>query len=201
MFLQHLQPCASRQWPLVAGPGAVTAVCSRLRTQNPCMCPILNILSATEHRSGLRLNQCCTCPCGMQQRQTTAPALCGTAACRLLIHCASIPAIVHLNPQPLLPCTYTRPAVLLLCCPAVLLSPCPTVPQTASRSPLLAALHPLALIDLLSFAPSLLGALLPEYTIAPWGWDLRWFRVFRWGRPMYHQQVDTVSAETAFVHH
>jgi hypothetical protein len=51
--------------------------------------------------------------------------------------------------------------------------------QTSSRHPLLAALHPLALIDVLSFAPSLLGALLPEYTVAPWGWDLRWFRVFR----------------------
>lgn len=51
--------------------------------------------------------------------------------------------------------------------------------QTSSRHPLLAALHPLALIDVLSFAPSLLGVLLPEYTVAPWGWDLRWFRVFR----------------------
>lgn len=80
---------------------------------------------------------------------------------------------------------------LLCCCPSLLLPhplstmfPCPRVHpvlQTSSRSPLLAALHPLALIDLLSFAPSLLGALLPEYTIAPWGWDLRWFRVFRWG--------------------
>lgn len=57
--------------------------------------------------------------------------------------------------------------------------PVPTTPrQTSSRHPLLAVLHPLALIDLLSFAPSLLGALLPEY-MAPWGWDLRWFRVFR----------------------
>lgn len=52
------------------------------------------------------------------------------------------------------------------------------VPQTASRHPLLGALHPLAIIDLLSFAPSLLAALLPEY-MAPWGIDLRWFRVFR----------------------
>lgn len=50
--------------------------------------------------------------------------------------------------------------------------------QTSSRHPLLAALHPLALIDLLSFAPSLVGVLVPEYT-APGGWDLRWFRVFR----------------------
>jgi hypothetical protein len=53
--------------------------------------------------------------------------------------------------------------------------------QTSSRHPLLAVLHPLALIDVLSFAPSLLGVLLPEYTVAPWGWDLRWFRVFRCG--------------------
>jgi hypothetical protein len=42
-------------------------------------------------------------------------------------------------------------------------------------------LHPLALIDLLSFAPSLLGAVLPHMgMVAPWGLDLRWFRVFRY---------------------
>lgn len=50
--------------------------------------------------------------------------------------------------------------------------------QVTSSHPLLAMLHPLALIDLLSFAPSLVGAVLPLYS-APWGIDLRWFRVFR----------------------
>lgn len=58
--------------------------------------------------------------------------------------------------------------------------PPPCNDQTSSKHPLLAVLHPLALIDLLSFAPSLLGALLPEYGVAPWGLDLRWFRVFRY---------------------
>lgn len=52
--------------------------------------------------------------------------------------------------------------------------------QVTSSHPLLAVLHPLALIDLLSFAPSLLGAVLPQLgLVAPWGLDLRWFRVFR----------------------
>lgn len=54
--------------------------------------------------------------------------------------------------------------------------------QTSSSHLLLAVLHPLALIDLLSFAPSLLGALLPaaDLQLLPWGGlDLRWFRVFR----------------------
>ncbi|WIA12208.1 hypothetical protein OEZ85_012277 [Tetradesmus obliquus] len=52
--------------------------------------------------------------------------------------------------------------------------------MVTSSHPLLAVLHPLALIDLLSFAPSLLGAVLPQLgLVAPWGLDLRWFRVFR----------------------
>jgi hypothetical protein len=104
--------------------------------------------------------------------------------------------VLHCNPQAsqyimlrhicTFTCSPSEPAHALLSCRhAVPLSCCPAIPvgvlQTSSRSPLLAALHPLALIDVLSFAPSLLGALLPEYTIAPWGWDLRWFRVFRWG--------------------
>ncbi|KAF8071241.1 Kcnt2 [Scenedesmus sp. PABB004] len=53
---------------------------------------------------------------------------------------------------------------------------------TSSAHPLLAALHPLALVDLLSFAPSLLAAAAPAglQLAAPWGLlDLRWFRVFR----------------------
>lgn len=53
--------------------------------------------------------------------------------------------------------------------------------QVSSSHPLLAVLHPLAMIDLLSWAPSLLGVLLPACQV-PWGLDLRWFRVFRCGR-------------------
>lgn len=70
------------------------------------------------------------------------------------------------------------------------------LPQTTSRHPLLAALHPLALIDLLSFAPSLLGALLPSY-MAPWdllGWDLRWFRVFRYASGLLAAACFSASA-------
>jgi hypothetical protein len=51
--------------------------------------------------------------------------------------------------------------------------------QVSSSHPLLAALHPLAVIDLLSFAPSMVGAVLPQVAVAPFGLDLRWFRVFR----------------------
>lgn len=50
--------------------------------------------------------------------------------------------------------------------------------QVSSSYPLLAMLHPLAIIDLLSWAPSLVGAVFPLY-VGPWGLDLRWFRVFR----------------------
>lgn len=47
---------------------------------------------------------------------------------------------------------------------------------------MLAALQPLNLIDLLSFGPSLLGAVMPSALagLTAAGLDLRWVRVFRW---------------------
>jgi hypothetical protein len=53
-------------------------------------------------------------------------------------------------------------------------------PQIGSsgRHPLRAALHPLNIIDLLSFAPSLLGGS-PQVVLSGLGVDLRWFRIFR----------------------
>lgn len=62
-------------------------------------------------------------------------------------------------------------------------NPCPqTMPSQAGsggRHPLQAALHPLNIIDLLSFVPSLLSVhwLTGVSSVV----DLRWFRIFRWG--------------------
>jgi hypothetical protein len=63
------------------------------------------------------------------------------------------------------------------------LPPPPPAPQAGSngRHPLQAALHPLNLIDLLSFLPSLLSAQ-GSVLLSGLGVDLRWFRIFRWGR-------------------
>ena len=52
--------------------------------------------------------------------------------------------------------------------------------QGSGVHPVLSFLSPLNLIDLMSFAPTLVGAFIPLSTLgALGGIDLRWFRIFR----------------------
>jgi hypothetical protein len=67
---------------------------------------------------------------------------------------------------------------------------CPPPHQASAHHPVVAVLSPLNVIDLLSFAPSLLGAVVPLSQLgAMGGIDLRWFRIFRWDGQRQQGQI------------
>lgn len=98
--------------------------------------------------------------------------------------------LIAFSPRPAHPrSTILCPQDLALCC-VFAADYCNRI-RRARPAPLLAALQPLNIIDLLSFAPSLLGLLAPGAVagLTAAGLDLRWFRVFRYGGPELQPSV------------